>query len=376
MQQKRSGSPAPVDSIVGVNLGNWLVLEKWMEPRLFAHSGGSQDEYTLAHTLPSHQLARRLQEHRQTYLTEEDFAYMTRQGINMVRLPVPHFVFGDCPSFIGCIEYVDKAFSWAGEHKMTILLDLHTVPGSQNGYDSSGRIGPVAWHKSASQISFALSVLERLADRYGNNPALFGIEVLNEPKLPLSFLERFYLTAYRRLRRRLPADKALVFYDGFNLLGMAWIFALHPRMRSMTNVYLDTHLYLTFAEQGLEKAFRHTPDRHQPSLRRRRLFYSWGIRLAGAFIRLVDHRVPVIVGEWCAESSLGKLGLDDEFQEARQAEFTPYFTPYIADLQKSIFKRRFFWSYQLERDPALREKMRGTWRSLWDWRLCAEEGVV
>ena len=34
----------------GVNLGNWLLLEKWMSPRVFAGTG-ARDEYTLCEAL-------------------------------------------------------------------------------------------------------------------------------------------------------------------------------------------------------------------------------------------------------------------------------------------------------------------------------------
>lgn len=91
-------------------------------------------------------------------------------------------------------------------------------------------------------MNFALSVLERLARRYGTRPGLYGIEVLNEPisflvyrtsgttgkakdkqeakgsrHVPLSFLKEFYRRAYRTLRAVLPADKVIVFHDGFRL---------------------------------------------------------------------------------------------------------------------------------------------------------------
>ena len=38
------------DFIQGVNLGNWLVLEKWMSPQTFAGSD-ADDEYYLPRTL-------------------------------------------------------------------------------------------------------------------------------------------------------------------------------------------------------------------------------------------------------------------------------------------------------------------------------------
>ena len=182
--------------ISGVNLGNWLVLEKWMSPSVFADAGGAEDEYSLSRNLAHDDLARRLEAHRDTYITEGDFARLAAEGIDAVRLPVPFFLFGSCPPYIGCISYVDKAFAWANRYGLKILLDLHTVPGSQNGFDNGGQIGVVSWHTSHKDITFALSVLDRMARRYGGDAALFGIEVLNEPKLPMRFLKRFYATAY------------------------------------------------------------------------------------------------------------------------------------------------------------------------------------
>ena len=52
-----------------------------------------------------------------------------------VRIPVPHFIFGDdpvyCEPYVPCIEYLDKAFDWAEETGLSILIDLHTAPESQ-----------------------------------------------------------------------------------------------------------------------------------------------------------------------------------------------------------------------------------------------------
>ena len=39
-----------MEKIRGTNFGNWLVLEKWMKPDLFAESG-EEDETWLARTL-------------------------------------------------------------------------------------------------------------------------------------------------------------------------------------------------------------------------------------------------------------------------------------------------------------------------------------
>ena len=70
----------------------------------------------------------------------------------------------------------------AERHRIAVLLDLHTVPNSQNGRDGGGLCGVCKWHRTPEHVNLALDVLEQLARRYRNHPNLWGIEVLNEPK--------------------------------------------------------------------------------------------------------------------------------------------------------------------------------------------------
>ena len=159
-----------VEKIRGVNFGNWLVLEKWMHPELFAGTT-AEDEDELCRQLPREELVRRLTEHRDTYITKDDFLYVREHGMNMVRIPVPHFIFGDdpayCDPYVPCIEYLDRAFDWAEETGLQILVDLHTAPESQNGFDNGGICGVCKWAQSPERIDRVLLVLEKLAERYG-----------------------------------------------------------------------------------------------------------------------------------------------------------------------------------------------------------------
>ena len=98
--------------VKGVNLGNWLVLEKWMSPALFDGTT-AEDEYYLPTQLSSEVYEARIKVHRSEYISERDFATIKRIGLDTVRIPVPYFIFGDREPFIGCIEELDKAFNWA-----------------------------------------------------------------------------------------------------------------------------------------------------------------------------------------------------------------------------------------------------------------------
>lgn len=293
----------------GVNLGNWLVLEKWMSPELFDGTP-AEDEFHLWRALGETAKRERFKVHRDSFVTDRDFAYLASRGIDFVRLPVPFFVFSDYEPYVGCIDYVDKAFRWAERHKIKILLDLHTVPDSQNGFDNGGICGVCKFHKNPEHVEFALGVLERLAARYRGNPGLWGIEVLNEPvspevwnlinvpkhfkaedpaqaegsePVPTEFLKRFYTDAYARIRAQAD-DVTVVFHDGFRI--KEWVgFIKEPDFQ---NVVVDTHMYLVNrmlaeGDADLDVILAHIESQF------------------GGTVKEMSQHFPVMVGEWCAD---------------------------------------------------------------------------
>ncbi len=365
-----------MEKIRGTNFGNWLVLEKWMKPDVFAGSG-AEDETWLCRKLPAEKFAEVLKNHRDTYITEEDFAQAKAYGLNMIRLPVPYHVFGDRPPMLGCVEYVDLAFDWAEKYGLKILLDLHTVPGSQNGYDNGGNTGVCKWCKNPADVEFALTVLERLAQRYGTRKGLYGIEVLNEPiswivyltapstgkavdkeeakgsgYVPLSFLKPFYKQAYRRIRAYLPEDKTIVFHDGFRTNSWNKFF----KTAGMKNVALDTHIYIFAMESFVPVA--------KPWV------YKIYIAINRRIIRRVQKAVPVIVGEWCIcnkyADRLGRKGNRTKQDEGYRA---------IGQMELDAWSEAagwFYWNYQLLRDRNIPTDE--TWKESWDLSRCFKNG--
>ena len=105
--------------VKGVNLGNWLVLEKWMSPALFEGTD-AEDEYYLPRRLSKEVYEARIKIHRAEYISERDFATIKAMGMEAVRIPVPYFIFGDREPFIGCVEELDKAFNRV---KLKLLAD-------------------------------------------------------------------------------------------------------------------------------------------------------------------------------------------------------------------------------------------------------------
>lgn len=381
--------------IKGVNLGNWLVLEKWMSPALFEGTD-AEDEYWLPRKLSKEVYEARIKIHRSEYITERDFVTIRRMGMEFVRIPIPYFVFGDREPFLGCVDELDKAFNWAEKYDMKILLDLHTAPFGQNGFDNGGICGVCKWSQNPDEVEFVLGVLERLAKRYGMRKGLWGIEVLNEPitekawqlfnvpeRYPakdlvmaegsapntFEFLKKFYLDAHVRLRKFLPDEKYIVIHDGFELL--AWKDFMQEKQ--YVNVVLDTHQYLMMAEsdgceQNLDAYIQYIKEHYEKE------------------IEEMEQYFPVICGEWCLFNSLacgcdtkggqsvlnGVKGNETEsLNESEKKEI--YLT--VAKAQLEAWKKGsgyFYWSYKLLTDTVNESGWIG-WDS-WDFGRCVDFG--
>ncbi|KAL5731850.1 hypothetical protein ACHQM5_004540 [Ranunculus cassubicifolius] len=149
-----------------------------------------------------------LKTHRDTFVRKEDIRFLSKQGINTLRIPVGWWIYKDpnppAPYVGGSLAALDKAFKWAQVYDMKCIIDIHAAPGSQNGKEtSSSRDGSADWATSQKYISQTLDVIDFLASRYAKNPALLGISFLNNPNaslIPLDVLVSYYSKGYQIVR--------------------------------------------------------------------------------------------------------------------------------------------------------------------------------
>lgn len=324
----------------GVNLGGWLVLEKWMTPTVF-HGSDAEDEYNLCLGL-SNKAAAILNQHRETFITANDFSWIKERGLNAVRLPVGYWALEAPKPYVEASRFVDFAFEQAQRNSLKLILDLHGAPGSQNGWDHSGRSGKIGWPKSPDNIKETLRVLESFAQRYGKHPALFGIELLNEPgpEISIEILKNFYQDAYSRIRKYAGTEVAILFHDSFR--AMSWKnFMKEPEYK---NVFIDTHLYQSFGEADRE---RNAQEQIVFALNRKNILEE-----------MQREELPTFVGEWSLALPGHSLRGLSPFQNS-------LVTGAYADAQLLSFEHSsgwFFWSYKLESD------------SQWNFRYCIQRG--
>ncbi|KAI3912083.1 hypothetical protein MKW92_002879 [Papaver armeniacum] len=216
------------------------------------HGGFLQGEYQLSNGHGPQKAKEILSAHRNSYVTREDFQFLSQHTINTVRIPVGWWITKDpnppAPYVGGSLAALDNAFTWAKEFGIKCIIDLHAAPGSQNAEShSSTRDGSIEWMKP-DNIQRSLEAIEFLATRYGKNPTLLGIELLNEPRSPNvspGILNKYYRdgydivrehsnTAYVIMCQRIGKDsdpKGL--YDTIASMGLS-------------NVVVDLHYYNLF----------------------------------------------------------------------------------------------------------------------------------
>lgn len=325
-------SPPPLlvrrQNMRGVNLGGWLVLEKWMTPELY-EGYDSEDEYHLLQARSDKE--EWLTRHRNTFITKADFEWIKAHGIDTVRLPIGHWLFEASEPYIAAKEYVDLAFKWASDVGLDVVLDLHAAKGCQNGFDNGGLSGVISWHKDEQNIADTLVFIQKLAHTYKAEKQLVGIQLLNEPHwtIPLGVLQDFYLKGYDIIRRELGDHVSVILHDGFRVKEWQAFFTGH----TLTNTYLDTHMYQVFGEVA------HDANIFDISafIKEKRL----------QTIKDLQGYTKVIVGEWsCAMPQDTLKDIQDELTKASHYQL-------LSNQLLLTFEEAdgwFFWNYKLSKD--------------------------
>jgi glucan 1,3-beta-glucosidase len=216
---------AAADPIRGVNLGGWLVMEPWITPKLFERANvgvtpnaddsmAIVDEWTWhdASKAGLHDRTVMIEDHWNTWVTQDHLTRLRAAGITHLRVPIGYWYFNtskretfasSVASYPVALQALKRMVNeWAAPLGFKVLLDMHTAPGSQNGFDNSGRRGDVNFldcgvnstihpndlHEDCPTpgknfqrwADVITSVAEWMTSEFDPN-TVWGLEVLNEP---------------------------------------------------------------------------------------------------------------------------------------------------------------------------------------------------
>ncbi|KAJ7692238.1 glycoside hydrolase superfamily [Mycena rosella] len=274
-----------VDRVYGVNLGGWFVLEPFIAPSLFQAypDPADLDEWSLTTLMRADgTLQAKLEAHYDTFITEQDIAQIAGAGLNWVRLPIPFWAVSTWsdvgtdgngpvaePFLEGvCWKYIVRLLGWARKYGIRVNIDLHTAPGSQNGYNHSGKDGQINFLNGPMGVANAQRMLDyiRVIAEFVSQPeyrevvGMFGL--INEARMAVigrPQLSAFYLEAHNMIRAITGFGAGngpyISVHDGFQAVS-SWAGFLPGSDR----VILDTHPYFAFSGQPNDQPIATSED--------------------------------------------------------------------------------------------------------------------
>ncbi|KAF8971704.1 glycoside hydrolase superfamily [Flammula alnicola] len=188
-----------------------------------------------------------LQNHWNTWITESDFAAIAAAGCAQPRKTAYWILGFDVsagePYIQGQLPYLSKAVTWAQNHGLKVIVDLHGAPGSQNGFDNSGqRMGSPTWQTEQSFVDRTDAIIKTWHRCLRIIPAGYdGSHILSVTK-------QYWYDSYGNVRYPFGTSQqsnlALMIHDAFQSLSYWDNFMPAPNWQG---VLLDTHIYQMFS---------------------------------------------------------------------------------------------------------------------------------
>ena len=171
----------------GCNLGNWLLMEMWMNGNIDTSGVDAPCDLDALWTTRFGVVGKDalLDTFRDNYITERDLQVIQSFDMNVIRLPFWHRILeDDANPFVlkpDAFKYLDRVIDWAEAHGIYVILDLHGAPGGQNVFDNSGCANQNELWDNQQFKDRTVWLWEQIATYYRDRGAVAAYDVLNEP---------------------------------------------------------------------------------------------------------------------------------------------------------------------------------------------------
>ncbi|KAJ7490539.1 exo-beta-1,3-glucanase [Mycena latifolia] len=380
----------------GVNLGGWLVTEPFIVPALYEKYINSSsiaivDEWTLSIAMGAN-LATEMEEHYKTFITEQDFANIAAAGLNWVRIPIGFWAIeamNDEPFLVGTSwTYFLKAIEWGRKYGIRIYLDLHALPGSQNGWVRGGprfRIDADSLYcriilgkngvmgiANAQRTLTYLRILTEFASQDQYRDVVCVIGIVNEilwSAIGQVGVQSFYYAAYEAIRTAtgIGAGKGpyMAIHEGFQGVSDSFVCFLAGADR----VALDQHPYLAFTYDYVSTLDQMAVKPCAWAIATNQSSKAFGVTLGGEFSTAINDCGLWLNGIGSTPGAPNCPEMDD---------WASYNATLIAGLKQvtlatmDALQNFFFWTWKIGNSTVL-----GTSSSpLWHYQLGLERGWI
>jgi len=423
--------------IRGVNIGGWLVLERFIIPYFFAltdcHLRGDffyykgqinapptsspnyklmdetaftnckpvspypVDQYTLTNAFNDKDIAKDYMEvHWDNFVTRDDIRKIKEDGgITHVRVPLGHWIMGDIregePWVNGEWPYFKRFVGWCREEGIQVWPDLHTAPGSQNGFDNSGHLldfptchgwdldnasatddtpfpvdasGDIILSSNVLRTLKAVDDITSAIAKDGMNDVVTGFGVLNEPFANCNpkVVRKFDTMALQIVRKNMGAKTHVYIGDLFNATKWNDGFWTNEKFEG---TYLDSHYYHVFDERPrhisprqhialvCQKNHRNTvaccheddPIKTIPSKGISRIIGEW----SASFDTLVCDKLDVVMAGIAANGTAPEF--DRQISPLRQSFLRNFVEAQMVSYEAAdggVSSGWFYWTFKME----------------------------
>lgn len=263
----------------GVNIGACFVLEKWIFEELFVDNAGCELEAVtkLVKKKGETEAKKMFEQHWKGFMKDEDWKWLQEHNIDSVRVPLGYWEIGGgkFAKETRFAKFSESVYSnaWdifkthfvekASAHNISVLVDLHGLPGGANGSDHSGEfcLGKASfWGSQGAQLLMCnmFSFIAKDLQKYDN---IAGIQLVNESEFSDDGKRQgeFYAAAINAIRledREIP----IIISDGWWPDQWAKWIQKHQKEGKLLGVVIDHHCYRCFSDSDKQKSPRQIID--------------------------------------------------------------------------------------------------------------------
>lgn len=250
------------------------MLEKWLFHSIFPDGADCELEAVqkLVEQSGPDEARTRFESHWRDFMSDEDWQWLVDHGVNSVRIPIGYWeigggkfakrtkfepyagrVYGNAWSIFKK-QFVEKA----GEHGISVLVDLHGLPGGANGSDHSGEHSGDGkaefWHSPELQLLIC-DALKFAAKDLLDYENICGIQIVNESEFADNpKYQKTYYAAAINLIREVDPNVPIIISDGWWPNQWAeWVQELQSH-NNILGVVIDHHVYRCFSDSDKNKS--------------------------------------------------------------------------------------------------------------------------
>jgi hypothetical protein len=204
----------------GIDLGNWMVPEGYM----WHFDGGPQStreiEEFVAEMLGPEHAAAFWRTYRDAYISRQDIHRIKQAGFDSLRIPIHWKLFTtlDAEGW----RLLDRVIGWCRQEGLYAVIDLHAAPGGQTGANIDDSDGWPWLYTDASAQQQTIELWTSIAQRYANDPAVLGYDLLNEPLPHFPAMRQFDAKLEPLYRRIAAAIRTVDTHHAIILGGARW----------------------------------------------------------------------------------------------------------------------------------------------------------